>query len=378
MNQPKSILPVHALVLRLVLTATWGLLVLPAPARAGLADHTLDIYWNDVEGGGATLIVTPAGESVLIDSGSVGGRDAPRIQQTATTAGVKKIDYYITTHFHIDHIGGIAELASLMPIGQVYERAIPVHDPDGGGANGDAFWQRISQPYRTFKCDQRNRLAAGTLIPIKPPAGPGALTLTLRCVVADQKFIDPPAGRAKNPLTDQLVPHQLAPTDNDNSAGFVLEFGPFRFWDGGDLTWNVEGALVTPVNRVGEVDVYQVDHHGLNFSNNPVLIHSLAPTVSVMNNGSGKGTDTSTTDGLKSSPGIQAMYQVHKDLRADHLANNTADEFCANLVSTQRPAGSPGNIIKLSVAPDGKSYTITIPATGHTKTYTTKLTEMRY
>src|SRR5437762_13948512 len=73
-------------------------------AQAGKADRTLDIYWIDSEGGGSTLIVTPAGESVLIDSGNPGGRDSKRIHRLATeAAGLKKIDFLVTTHFHIDH-----------------------------------------------------------------------------------------------------------------------------------------------------------------------------------------------------------------------------------------------------------------------------------
>jgi len=358
---------------RMVFTLGLGALLLVTRAHAGLDDHTLDIYWNDVEGGGATLIVTPAGESILIDSGSPGARDAGRIAKTALeVAHLKKIDRYITTHFHGDHFGGIATLSEIIPIGQVYERAIPDKDPDGGNADADARWQTASQPYRTFKSDQRNRLKAGDTIPLKPlPTGPGMLPLSLRTIAGDKQFIDAPAGAPKNPLADQLVHHDLVPTDNDNSLAFVLDFGPFRFWDGGDLTWNFEGQVVTPVNRVGQVDVYQVDHHGLDFSNNPVLIHSLAPTVSVMNNGATKGTAKSTIDGLKSSPGIQAMYQLHKNTRTGEAANNTSDEFIANGGSaTDQP---DGNFIKLSVAPDGKSYTITIPATGHKKTYETRV-----
>src|SRR5436189_6475598 len=79
-------------------------------------NRTLSIYWNDVEGGGATLIVTAAGESILIDSGNPGARDPGRIYKTASeVGGLKKIDHYITTHFHADHFGGAAELSKLIP-----------------------------------------------------------------------------------------------------------------------------------------------------------------------------------------------------------------------------------------------------------------------
>lgn len=335
-------------------------LALPA-GHAGQKDGTLDFFWIDSEGGGSTLIITPANESILIDAGNPGGRDAQRIFVVALAAGLTRIDHVLLTHFHRDHFGGVPELAQLMPIGTVHERAIPEHDPDGRTAS--TFPLEI-KAYREMAVAKRERLAPGTVIPLRQ-AGPGAPRLELRCLGADQKFVDPTPAQKKqrNPLTGTVPAKAPDTSDNANSAVFLLQFGGFRFFDGGDLSWNLEEKLVTPYNLVGPVDVYQTDHHGLAASNNPVLVNSLAPTVAVMNCGPTKGDEPEVFATLKAAPSLKALWQVHRNVRVGAEGNTGAD-YIANL-----DAACTGNFIKMVVAPNAKSYLVSIPFTGFSQVY---------
>ena len=330
------------------------------------AEKTLNIYWVDVEGGAATLIVTPAGQSILIDTGNPGTRDADRIHKVATgQAKLKKIDFLITTHFHGDHFGGAAPLSQLMPIGTVYDNGIPVRNPDRNRQD-PAFVLKV-KPYKTMKVDGRVIVKPGATLPLKQVAGTAKVNLTF--VAAARKFIAAPKGAKKNPLAGTVPPIKEDLSDNANSVASLITLGGFRFLDCGDLTWNMEAKLVEPVNRIGTVDVYQVNHHGLASSNNPILVKSVAPTVSVMNNGHTKGCSPGTFAALTGTKSIQAMYQVHRNLREDGNKNNTGNDYIANLTD---PGECKAFALKMTVAADGKSYTISNPRNGHKRTFKTR------
>jgi beta-lactamase superfamily II metal-dependent hydrolase len=261
----------------------------------------LQIYFVDTEGGAATLILTPAGESVLIDCGNPGARDGDRIAKAAADAGIKAIDHLLITHWHTDHYGGVARLSQRLPIHHFYDRGIPdklAEDPQN--------FALLIQAYRQATGGKSATLHAGDEVPLKQ--APGAPAFRLLCLCASGEVLPDKPGAAENPAARAHKPQPPDPSDNAKSLGFLLSYGGFRFLDLGDLTWNVEYKLVHPTDKIGPVDVYQSTHHGLEISNNPVIIQTVQPRVAIFNNGPRKGGHPSVLATLRRLPGLQAIY----------------------------------------------------------------------
>ena len=149
--------------MKLFAGAALGLVGILAPAgidpiRAQNNAQNLQIYWVDVEGGAATLIVSPSGESLLLDTGFPDAdRDAKRIYSAAQKAGLKQIDYLVISHWHRDHEGGLAELAKMIPIGRFFDH----------GDGVEAVDKVRLDDYKAVAAGKRTIVKPGDKIPLK-------------------------------------------------------------------------------------------------------------------------------------------------------------------------------------------------------------------
>jgi competence protein ComEC len=312
-------------------------MVLVQSAAAQTPAKALQIYYIDTEGGQATLFVAPSGESLLVDVGNPGGRDTDRIMLAIEDAGVKQIDHLVLTHYHGDHVGGLAEFAKRMPIKRFYD-----HGPaaEGDRAGGQGFMEQYAQFYANAV---RTIVKPGDKITI-----PGLDITVVSSAGQVLKSNLPGAGRP-NPACAGFTEKDLSKVfdpDNAYSVGFVLGFGRFRTIDLGDLTWNHEGQLMCPANRIGTVDLYLTTHHGINQSNAPAIVHGLQPRVAIMNNGTRKGGSLETFQALAASPGLEDLWQLHwsHNVMTEHnapgvfIANIEDNAALASILTTPPPA----------------------------------------
>jgi len=318
-----------------------------------VAADTLDIYWIDVEGGAATLIVTPGGDTVLMDAGWAGfeNRDAKRIQHVLTQEAEKeKINYFITSHFHGDHVGGVGQLADIVEIDKFVDHGDSVEQ---GKPRGKALW------------DDYVKVAQGKRLTIVPGDTLPLTGAELTFVAARSKGpTEPPASNARNSYCQGAQLKGEDKTENGKSVGFVVKMDDFEFLDLGDLTWNFEHELVCPVNLIGEVDLYQTTHHGLMSSGPPQLLKAVRPLVAVMNNGPRKGGSPDVWKSLKEVAGFVDLWQGHKNVDATD-AESVDRKMIANFGETE---DCQGHWIGAKVQKDG-SFTLVNSRNGFSKTY---------
>ena len=331
--------------------------------------RNLEIYWIDVEGGAATLIVAPSGQSLLIDTGwAVDDRDAKRIYATAQQAGLKRIDHLLLSHYHADHAGGLTALSKMIPIDRFYGRGDQIEPAN----------QQWLDAFVTASRDRRTIVKPGDRIPLR---GVEALV-----VASDEKLLaEPVRGGGPNPLCATAEQKVAAGPENQRVVGTLLTYRNFKFLALIDLDWEKEMELVCPVNKLGQVTIYQSSRHGsFDDAGSPALLGAIRPQVVVMNNGPRKGmgqVDPAKSDNppgksvapyeknaylrLATTPGVEGVWQLHRSLLDPDPHHNTADSMIAN---TEDTADCKGNWIKAGVAPDGK-FTVTNGRNLYSKSY---------
>jgi len=365
-----------------LMTAVAGLAALVAAGSGcafAQARTTLDIYTVDVEGGNATLFVAPSGQSLLIDTGNFGPeasvRDAERIMAAAKDAGLTQIDHLITTHWHGDHFGGMAELAKRIPIREFIDHGPNVQPaPAADGFLKDVYPKLYANAKHTVAKVGDKIAVAGLDVTVVTSAGE-----TLKTAL--------PCAGAPNPYCANFKPGDNNAED-PMSVGTYITFGKFRTMHLGDVTKNKEFELMCPVNRIGALDAFLGLHHAVNTSSSEVIIHALHPRVIIVNNGTRKGAQPDVMKVLFSSPGLEDLWQIHF-WQLSGQEYTVPGMFIANLLDQPSAAmpvapiaaptpgpntppppahNGPAYWIKLSAKPDG-SFTVTNARNGFTKTY---------
>ena len=317
------------------------------------AADAVDIYWIDVEGGASTLIVTQAGQSVLMDAGYTGfdGRDAGRIERVIKQeAGLEKLDYFLTSHFHGDHVGGLGELAKRIPIGTFVDHGDSV---EKDSERGRPVWET----YLSIVGEKRRTMKPGEKLPLD------GVEVTI--VAAHSEFLKGPLpGGARNALCRSFEMQSEDKGENGKSLGYHLRTGDFDFVNLGDLSWNYQYELACPVNLLGKVDVFQATHHGVRNDVLPQQMWAMEPAVAVMNNGPTKGAGVEAVETVLKSPGLEDFWQLHRAVNND--AEHNADErLTANLGGVE---GCEGHWIRLRLDGDG-AYTLTNSRNDFSKRY---------
>jgi competence protein ComEC len=345
---------------RIFLSATFAALLYLCGAfrtpSAALPDdeNPLRVFFIDVEGGQATLFITPDGQSMLVDTGWPGfnGRDADRIVGLAKQAGLTRINYVLITHFHMDHVGGLPQLVARIPVDTFIDHGDYRETGDAATLQG---WKAYEELLATHKF-KRLTVKPGDILPI--------LRMHATVVSADGALIQSPLPGAgdPNPACKESETRPGDQTENPRSVGLQITFGNLKMIDLGDLTWDKEMQLMCPANKLGKVDVYIVSHHGSQQSGSPALVHGLEPRVAIMDNGAKKGGSSSAWEIIKHSPHLEAIWQLHYSVEGGK-EHNASDEYIAN------PDGpDAGNYLRLNANVDG-SFSVFNSRTQQTKRY---------
>lgn len=337
--------------LRKAAVAAFCSLSFGSASSVALAQQPLKISVLDVEGGQATLILTPAGQSLLVDTGYPGNgdRDLNRVLAALKKSGIKKLDYLVVTHYHTDHLGNVPGIVKVFPVGTFVDH----------GEN-EELTDMVKKDFAEYKT------AVGTThrLVVKPGDTLPLKGLQVTIVSAAGKVLKQPipgVNPSTTPLCRKPAEYPVDDTENARSVGMLFRFGKFTFADLGDLTKAKEVALVCPSNPLGHVSLFLTSHHGLDWSNSPELLDALQPRVAIMNNGPKKGGSPVAWQIIHDSKGLEEFWQSHTAEVPN--AKNLDEAHIANLAGHDG-----GNAFEVTAQTDG-SFTVTNTRNGLSKSY---------
>src|SRR4051812_5420938 len=232
----------------------------------------LDIWVVDVEGGKAALYVSPTGQTALIDTGFPGARDLDRIMAAIADAGVKQIDYLISTHYHVDHIGNLVELAKRIPVGTFVDHGPTVEGPDVKQIEPGPDGLTITKPREQvegFQAAYAELYNKAKHIVVKPGDRLPITGVEWRIATSAghvMKTPPLPGGGKPNPACTNFTPMAgatgMVDPDDAQSVGSVIILGQCRAADFGDMWRTKELELRGPNNPLGTVGLLFASSHG--------------------------------------------------------------------------------------------------------------------
>jgi beta-lactamase superfamily II metal-dependent hydrolase len=339
------------------------------------ARDDLKITAIDVEGGFATLYVTPQGHSLLIDTGwpaGMGGvkpepgetlpptpSSAERIAAAVEAAGLKGIDYLLVTHYHVDHVGGAVELMSLVPVGTVLDHG-PNREELAPNANPKFLAMAPAMLYPKYL----EAIGKRPHRVLKPGDTLTIDAMKITAVDSDGEVLKTPLekGEPGADCASATTSDSLGGDENPRSLGVLITWGHARVLSMGDTTWNVENRLVCPRDLIGPVDLMFADNHGTENANSPTLLNTVKPRVVVFNNGAAKGAAAQSIQTAQASPRLEGIWQIH--FSEPHPDVNAPPANIANLSGRQ----DERHPLQIAVNRDG-GLEFTNPRTGANTRY---------
>lgn len=317
-----------------------GLCLFLSGSLFGQSNGNLQLHFIDVGQGDGALLISPMGETILFDDGRQGACDKP--VSYLQSLGISKIDYHITSHYHLDHIGCAPQVFLVAPLQKVaYDR--------GGSYNSSTY-----RNYIQAVGDKRQTVTDSTTI------------------ILDSS--------SANPVTVKIVAFNgngvSTTNENDLSVVAVVSFGGFKAEIGGDLsgekTGDYEDIETSVAPKVGQVDVYKVHHHCSAYSTNTAWLTTVQPRIGIVSVGDGNSYHHPTEECLERlhNAGVKLYWTEKGDATPDPLTDIVAGTVIVQIAPRSA-------IYTVSYGNQSDSYSLWSPAGGDSTAIPTPPTVQR-